>query len=80
MGDAIEKWVLTSKISVLGCADVILRAIDDPKVFLFAELLEAPNVKVRGRGRGASRSCRAALRVGWPLVQLPSRGCSNAPL
>ena len=42
----LEQWVLLARMTAAACQDAVLKAIDDPKVFVFGELLDVPNVEV----------------------------------
>lgn len=43
----LEKWIALARMGAAGSLDAVLKAVDDPKVFVFGELLDEPNVQVR---------------------------------
>lgn len=43
--DALQQYVSLSRLSAAGAVGAVTKAVDDPKVFVFGELLDEPNVK-----------------------------------
>lgn len=68
---ALDKWVQTVRVSGSAPARALLKAIDDPKVFVFGELLALANVQ-------AVRSVAPAHFLAVPVF--PLRAAEIAPL